>query len=192
VLQVAFSAAVAEDADVVAAACAALAEAFERCPDAQLVRLQEQVVGTARCMLAAASPDRQYELVALVAAYTQSHADSLVRSGESELLEHLFKAAAVHSENAEGHLTSMHAIEALVALGLALQAAIMEEPCNTALPAPLQGLLQLFSEGISAMLVMFQARPGCVRVLVDVRSCAVLTTYCNPPRPLSITRLAVL
>ena len=148
---------------VSAAACGALCEAFERCPDPLLLHLQPQVLDLAIFALATPrtiSEEHQYQLIALVATFAQSSADSLVAGGRSDLLQQLFVAAQANAQNAVGELAAVHAVDALVAIGRALQAAVKEEggasPGAAALPAHLQGLLRVCCEGAVGLLPVLQ------------------------------------
>jgi hypothetical protein len=148
------------------AACEALAEAFERCTDSLLLLLQPQVLELTLFALKsprAISEEHQYQLVSLISTFVQSSADSLVAGGRSDILQQLFAAAEVQAENAVGGMAAAHAVDAIVAVGKAVQAAVKEEGSSGALPAHLQGLLQACCEGVIGLLPVLQVRACCSR-----------------------------
>ena len=148
---------------VATAACEALSEAFERCPDPLLLHLQPKVQDLTVFALATPrtiSEEHQYQLVALIATYVQSSADSLVARGRSDLLQQLFMAAQVKAQNAVGDLAAAHAVDALVAIGRATQEAVKDERPSRVLPAHLQGLLQVCCEGVVGLLPVMQVCTG--------------------------------
>lgn len=165
VVQEALCSAASSSSAVSTAACEALAEAFERCPDPLLLHLQPQVLDLTVFALntpLSISEEHQFQLVSLISTYVQSSADSLVAGGRSDLLQQLFVATAVRAQNAVGDMAAAHAVDALVATGRALQAAVKEEGSSGVLPAHLQGLLQVCCEGVVGLLPVLQVRVTCI------------------------------
>lgn len=159
VVQAALHSAASPNSEVSTAACEALAEAFERCPDQLLTHMQPQILELTVFALDSSrvlTEDHQYQLLALVSTYVQSSADSLVAGGRSDLIQKLFAAASVHAQNGVGNMAAAHAVDALVATGRAMQVAVKEEMGSGALPAHLQGLLQVCCEGLVGLLQVLQ------------------------------------
>ena len=158
-MQAALQSAASPSSGVSTAACEALTEAFERCPDQLLTHMQPQILELTAFALNSSrelSEEHQCQLLALISTYVQSSADTLVAGGRSDLIQKLFAAASVHAQSGVGNMAAAHAVDALVATGRAMQAAVKEEASSGVLPAHLQGLLQVCCEGLVGLLQVLQ------------------------------------
>lgn len=169
------------DTSLVSAACETLAEAFERCPDPLLTHLQPHLLDISTLALhppepAAGRSHWQQALIALFVVYVQSCADSVVRGGRSHLLgalfavSHMAKAATAPGlPEAHTHeFAAAHVVDAVAMVGRALLKAVEDEGAGAgggraaegALSAHLQGMMQVYLEGVVGLLPLHQVIPG--------------------------------
>lgn len=167
------------------AACEALAEAFERCPDALLAQLQPHLLDLSSLVLDPQEPSPagsplQQALIALFVAYVQSCADSIVLGGRSEALRALFAVSHVAKEAAregtvEAHthaheFAAAHVVDAIAAVGRALLKAAQDDGAvglgsggagvaGSDVSAELQGMMQVYLEGVVGLLPLHQVLP---------------------------------
>ena len=165
---------------MVSAACETLAEAFERCPDPLLSHLQPHLLDLSTLALhppdlASGRSQWQQALIALFVVYVQSCADSVVRGGRSDLLGALFAVSHVAKEvtatgvpEAHAHeFAAAHVVDAVAMVGRALLKAVEDEggvargghATGGALSAQLQGMLQVYLEGVVGILPLHQVLP---------------------------------
>lgn len=173
---------------LVAAACETLAEAFERCPDALLMHLQPHLLELSALAISpqissTASREVQQLLTALFVAYVQSCADSIARGGRSDALKALFTVSHVAKEargagdaDAGSHeFAASHAVDAIATVGRALLKAAEDEGASAAgsraagvaTSAQLQGMIQVYLEGVVGLLPLHQVRPPECHPLCD-------------------------